>query len=230
MGHTGTLDPMATGVLVLLLGPATRLAQFMAHNEKRYLGTIRLGIATSTYDADGEVVAVNPVAVEVEEIQAAVARFQGDIQQIPPMYSALKVHGQKLYDLARQGIQIEREPRAVTIYHSEVVAWQPPDLVLDVQCSAGTYIRSLAYDIGEDLGCGAHLHALTRTESHGFPLAESYTLEALNRLAEQGKLHSALLTPHAALKQAPAVVLKPAQVTSVRQGQSLILTEVERRR
>ncbi|TFG72626.1 MAG: tRNA pseudouridine(55) synthase TruB [Anaerolineales bacterium] len=227
VGHTGTLDPMATGVLVMLLGPATRLAQFMVHNEKRYLGTIRLGIATSTYDAEGEIVAVNPVEVGGEAIQAAVARFQGDIQQIPPMYSALKVHGQKLYDLARQGITIEREPRAVTIYHSEVVEWQPPDLVLDIQCSAGTYIRSLAHDIGEDLGCGAHLHALTRTSSHGFSLAESYTLETLNALAEHGNLLSALLAPRAALGQAPVVILKPAQVASIRQGQSLTLAEIE---
>lgn len=227
VGHTGTLDPIATGVLVLLLGSATRLAQFMAHDDKRYRGTIRMGIETSTYDADGEVVAVKPVEVGLEAIQAAVAGFRGDIQQIPPMYSALKVHGQKLYSLARQGITIEREPRAVTIYHSEVLAWQPPDLILDVQCSAGTYIRSLAHDVGEALGCGAHLRALTRTASHGFTLAESHTLDALNALSQEGRLINTLLSPRVALGQAPAVTLTRAQVTAVRHGQSIALPEVE---
>jgi len=227
VGHTGTLDPMATGVLVMLLGPATRLSQFMTHDEKCYRGTIRLGVETSTYDADGEVAAVKHVEVGLAEIQAAVARFQGDIKQIPPMYSALKVHGQKLYTLARQGKTVERQPRAVTIHHIAVLAWHPPDLFVDVRCSAGTYIRSLAHDIGEVLGCGAHLRTLTRTASHGFALAESHTLDALGTLSREGNLMSVLLPPRAVLGQARAVNLTEAQVTAVRYGQKIALPMAE---
>ena len=227
VGHTGTLDPMATGVLVMLLGSATRLSQYMFNDEKRYQGTIRLGLETSTYDAEGEVVAVKPVDVGFVEIQTAVTRFQGKHAQIPPMYSAIKVHGQKLYNLARQGKTIERQPRSVTIHHIEVLAWHPPDLVLDVVCSAGTYIRSLAHDIGEALGCGAHLRVLTRTASHGFTLAESRTLDKLNVLAQEGDLMQILLPPRAALGQTAAVTLTPAQVTAVRYGQKIALVPEE---
>lgn len=223
VGHTGTLDPMATGVLVLLLGPATRLSQFMVRDDKRYHGTIRLGLETSTYDADGEVIAVKPVDVGFDQIQAVVSSFQGELAQIPPMYSAIKVKGQKLYNLARQGKTIKREPRRVTIHHIEVLAWQPPDLVLDVICSAGTYVRSLAHDIGEVLGCGAYLRTLTRTTSHEFTLGESHTLDELSKLKHEGDLMHKLLPPSAALGLMPVVNLTHAQVKAVCYGQKISL-------
>jgi tRNA pseudouridine55 synthase len=224
VGHTGTLDPLATGVLVILLGYATRLSQFMLQNEKRYRGTIRLGIETATYDADGKVVAVKPVNVELDAIRAVITGFQGDIKQVPPMYSALKVDGQKLYALARQGKTIPREPRDVTIHYIEVLRWQPPDLDLDVQCSAGTYIRSLAHDIGTALGCGAHLRTLVRTASHGFTLAESYTLDALEGLMQEGSILCSLLPPRVALGKMPSVNLTPEQVVDVSFGRKIALS------
>jgi tRNA pseudouridine55 synthase len=222
VGHTGTLDPLATGVLVLLLGSATRLSQFMIHDKKHYRGTIRLGIETSSYDADGEVVSVNPVNTGYEEIVSVVSEFQGELAQIPPMYSAIKVNGQKLYNLARQGKIIERQPRPVTIHHIQVQSWHPPDLVLDVVCSAGTYIRSLAHDIGQTLGCGAYLRALSRSSSHGFILDECHSLERLGELKKAGDLMQALLPPRTAICKMPVVYLTPEQVKAVRFGQKII--------
>jgi tRNA pseudouridine55 synthase len=223
VGHTGTLDPLATGVLVLLLGSATRLSQFMVHDKKHYRGIIRLGIETTTYDADGEVVSVNPVDAGYEEITSAIASFQGELAQVPPMYSAIKIKGQKLYNLARQGKTIERQPRPVTIHHIQVQSWHPPDLVLDVVCSAGTYIRSLAHDIGQVLGCGGYLQALTRTSSHGFILAECHSLEQLNELKNDGDLMQALLPPRTALRKIPLVHLTSEQIKAVRFGQRISL-------
>jgi tRNA pseudouridine55 synthase len=223
VGHTGTLDPMATGVMVLLLGFATRLSQFMQHDDKHYQGTIRLGVKTTTYDADGEVVAVQPVGEEIDRIHQVVAGFQGKIAQIPPMYSALKINGQKLYKLARQGKTIRRQPRHVSIFHINVTAWRLPDFDIEVACSAGTYIRSLAHDIGETLGCGAHLRTLVRTASHGFTLAESHTLEEITSIAQEGDLHRVLLPPRAALGQMTALTLSPEQISAVRFGQKITL-------
>ena len=224
VGHTGTLDPMATGVLPMLLGPATRLAQYMTHNEKRYQGTVKLGVQTSTYDADGEIEIVKPVQVSISAIHEALSKYRGEINQIPPMYSAIKIKGQKLYTLARQGITIEREPRTVTIHNIYVLDWQPPDLTLDVRCSAGTYIRSLAHDIGETLGCGAHLRTLKRTVSHGFTLADSHNLDMLKAYAQDGNLMQVLLPPRAALVNMQTAKLTPEQVRAVRYGQPIPLT------
>ena len=227
IGHTGTLDPMATGVLVMLLGPATRLSQFMPHNEKRYTCTIRLGIETTTYDADGETVAVMPVDMGFDSIEAVVMSFVGEYAQTPPMYSAIKVNGQKLYNLAREGKIIERQPRPVTIHSVELLGWCFPDLVLDIFCTAGTYIRSLAHDIGKALGCGAHLRALLRTASHGFTLAESHTLDELKSIRQVEEIMGFLLPPQTALGQILPVILTSAQVSAVRHGQRIVLTPTE---
>jgi tRNA pseudouridine55 synthase len=227
VGHTGTLDPMVTGVMVMLLGSATRLSQYMLRDEKRYKGTIRLGIETSTYDADGEITAVLPVDIGLDRIISVVTGFVGNYAQTPPMYSAIKVNGQKLYNLARQGKTIERQPRHVSIYHIELLEWCPPDLAVDVVCAAGTYIRSLAHDIGKALGCGAHLLALTRTASHGFTLEESHTLDELNGITQKEKLMRFLLSPRAALGHVFPVNLTPTQVTAVRHGQKIVLTPAE---
>ncbi|MGC9467364.1 MAG: tRNA pseudouridine(55) synthase TruB [Anaerolineae bacterium] len=223
VGHAGTLDPMATGVLTLLLGPATRLSRFAMAGRKRYQGVVRLGQTTTTYDAEGEILQTEHVDIDFEAIQAAVRKFEGPILQTPPMYSAIKVDGQKLYELARKGREIEREPREVTIHHIEILKWAPPDLTLDVVCSSGTYIRSLAHDLGQELGCGAHLHALRRLASGPFTLKEAHSLEELARLQEKGRLDSALLPPHTALGSMPAVHVKADQEQAIRYGQQITL-------
>ncbi len=223
VGHAGTLDPLATGVLVLALGAATRLAQFIDNSNKTYRATLRLGETTTTYDADGDLVERCPVTVSQAEVEAALAGFRGDIAQIPPMYSAVKVQGQKLYNLARQGKEIARAARSVTIHRLDALDWALPDVTIEVGCSAGTYIRSLAHDLGQALGCGAHLTTLTRTAAGEFQLEDAYTLEALNALAQDGRLAEVLLPPETALAALPVIVLTPEQEQAVRFGQAVML-------
>jgi tRNA pseudouridine55 synthase len=227
VGHAGTLDPLAQGVLVLLLGPTTRLSRFVMGHNKRYRAVVRLGEVTPTYDAESEVTERRSVRVTRAEVEDALAQFRGPIRQIPPMYSAVRVKGQRLYKLARRGQQVERPPRDVTLHQLELVTWASPDVTLDVTCSAGTYIRTLAHDLGETLGCGAHLAALTRTASGPFTLAQSHTLDALRALAEDGRLATALLPPTAALSDIPAAVLTPEQEHIVRHGQAVHLVAPE---
>ncbi|HOT93520.1 MAG TPA: tRNA pseudouridine(55) synthase TruB [Anaerolineae bacterium] len=223
VGHTGTLDPPATGVLVVLVGAATRLAQFIDNHDKAYRAVLRLGETTTTDDAAGDVVERHPVTVEPDALEAALAGFRGSIMQVPPMYSAVKIGGQKLYKLAYQGKEIARAPRPVTVYRLEMVAWTPPDVTLDIVCSAGTYIRSLAHDLGQKLGCGAHLAALTRTAAGHFTLSQSHTLEELRALAEAGCLTKALLPPQAVFVGMPAVTLTAEQERAARYGQTFPL-------
>jgi len=185
-GHTGSLDPLATGLLPLCLGEATKVSGFLLDADKSYLATLKLGIKTSSADAEGEVLQTRPVEnYSKKQINAAIALFLGDIDQIPPMHSALKVDGQPLYKLAHQGIVIERQSRAVHIFSIDVLRYENDEIDIDVHCSKGTYIRTLAEDIGEQLGCGAHLSALRRIESGPFHIEESMTLEALEQLTEQ---------------------------------------------
>ena len=225
VGHAGTLDPLATGVLVLVLGVATRLVQFIDGSDKTYRATLRLGETTTTYDADGDVLERHPVTVNQAEIEAALAGFRGDIAQIPPMYSAVKIKGQKLYKLARQGKEIERAARPITIHRLDVLDWALPEVTIEVVCSAGTYIRSLAHDLGQALGCGAHLTALTRTAAGDFRLKDACTLESLAALAQAGRLAEALLPPEIALTALPVIVLTPEQEQAVRFGQTITLDD-----
>jgi tRNA pseudouridine55 synthase len=225
VGHTGTLDPIATGVLVLLLGPATRLAQFASGATKRYRALIRLGVSTTTYDAAGEPLERHAVDVDLDRLETALAAFRGEIEQVPPMYSAIKVKGRKLYELARQGKTVPRPPRAVTFYAIDILNWQSPDLTLDVTCSAGTYIRSLAHDLGQELGCGAHLAALRRTASGPFDLSTSHTLDALQTLRDQNRLSEALLPPYAALGSMPCVTITEDEEQALRHGRRLTLEQ-----
>lgn len=186
-GHTGTLDPLATGLLPLCFGAATKFSQVSLDADKRYTATLKLGETTSTGDAEGEVLQTRPVTpaqVNAERIAQACERFTGPIEQVPPMHSALKHQGKALYEYARQGIDIERPPRQVTIHRIDILSWQGDVLELDVQCSKGTYIRTLAQDIGEALGCGAHLIGLRRTGSGGVSLNGAVTLEALMAMSE----------------------------------------------
>ena len=179
VGHAGKLDPMATGVLVVCLGAATRISEYLLGHDKRYRATIRLGVETNTYDADGVMTATREVNVDRAIVEAALTQFTGEIQQIPPMYSAIKREGQKLYELARQGLEVERAARSVIVHSIELLDFQPPDLTIDVCCSAGTYVRSIAHDIGGALETGAHLIELTRTASGPFTLDQAIDLETL---------------------------------------------------
>ena len=183
-GHTGTLDPLATGLLPLCFGAATKFSQASLEADKAYRATLRLGQRTSTGDREGEIVEDLPVAVDRSAIDAAVRCFTREIDQQPPMHSALKHQGRALYEYARAGIEIERATRRVTIHRIDVVDWQSPELVVDVLCSKGTYIRTLAEDIGRALGCGAHLSALRRTGSGSLLLQHAVTIEELAAMAE----------------------------------------------
>jgi tRNA pseudouridine55 synthase len=191
IGHTGTLDPLATGVLLLCIGRATRLSEYLIGQDKRYEATIRLGQETNTYDTEGEIVAEKPIMVDEEAIQAVLSQFRGPISQIPPMFSAVKKDGQPLYKLARQGVEIERPSREVTIYQLALLGWTPPALHLDITCSSGTYIRSLAHDLGQLLDCGGHITALRRTAVGHFLIDQAAPLEEITTESWLDKLQPA---------------------------------------
>jgi tRNA pseudouridine55 synthase len=200
VGHLGTLDPLATGVLPLAVREATKLAPFLASGGKGYLGTIRLGEETETLDAEGAVVRQHAGALPDEAaVRRALTRFAGEIEQIPPMYSAVKHRGVPLHRLARQGLHVEREPKRVRIDRLEIVAYAAPDLDIVVECSAGTYVRVLADDLGRALGCGAHLRALRRTRSGSFDAQHAATVEQLASEADSGTLEARLIPPVNAL-------------------------------
>lgn len=185
IGHAGTLDPMATGVLPVFVGRATRAVSFAEGGEKEYVAGLRLGRTTNTQDTEGETLTQSPVAVGREELEAVLPRFTGEISQIPPMFSAIKINGQKLYDLARQGKEVERKARAVTIFALEVVEQvSETDYILRIRCSKGTYVRTLCHDIGQALGCGGCMFSLRRTMAAGFTLDESVTLEQMQEGGE----------------------------------------------
>lgn len=215
VGHAGTLDPLATGVLLVCLGRATRLIEYLVGQPKTYIGVVRLGQKTDTYDAEGEVTQTRPVTVGKEEIAAALNPFRGRIEQVPPLYSALKKEGQPLYKLARQGKIIDVPARPVTIYELEILAWDAPDLTLRVVCSAGTYIRSLAYDLGEQLGCGGHLVALRRTAVGMMTVDAAAPLTSLTPDNWSTYLHSS----ETAVSHLPRLNLTSAQVESLGKGQ-----------
>ena len=216
VGHAGTLDPMATGVLPVFLGRATRAVEFAAGGRKEYLATLRLGLATDTQDVTGTVLETKPVSVAGPELEAVLTRFRGGIQQVPPMYSALKVNGQKLYDLARKGREVERRPRPVTIYALTVEEQlSDTDWALRVVCSKGTYVRTLCHDIGAVLGCGGAMAALRRTEAAGFTLEQALTLEQVQDARDRAAL---LLPVDTCFAHLPRLDLTAAQAKCVRNG------------
>ena len=185
IGHAGTLDPMATGVLPVFVGQATRAVCFAESGEKEYIAGLRLGLTTNTQDTEGEVLTQAGVSCDRAAVEAVLPRFTGDILQIPPMFSAIKINGQKLYDLARQGKEVERRPRPVTIFALEVAEQlSETDYVLRIRCSKGTYVRTLCHDIGQALGCGGCMFSLRRTMAAGFTLEESVTLEQVQQDGE----------------------------------------------
>lgn len=178
-GHTGTLDPMATGVLPIALSNSTRFIELLPVHDKEYLASARLGITTDTLDITGAVLSKSPVSVTSEQLYSAVKKFTGDIMQTPPMYSAIKKDGRRLYDLARQGVEVEREARRVTIHNLDIISFENNEFTFTVSCSAGTYVRSLCDDIGKILGCGAVMTSLRRTSANGFSVSECITLSEL---------------------------------------------------
>jgi tRNA pseudouridine55 synthase len=219
-GHTGTLDPLATGLLPLCFGAATKFSQVSLDADKRYTATLKLGQCTTTGDAEGEVVATNTEALSglsLTQIEAACAAFMGEIDQVPPMHSALKHQGRALYEYARQGIEIERAPRRVQIHAIDILCWQDDRLEIDVRCSKGTYIRTLAEDIGQRLGCGAHLSALRRTGSGPLDVAQAVSLEALAAM-DEAQRDTFLLPPDALLAHWPAVQLPEAEAGRLMAG------------
>ncbi len=205
-GHTGTLDPLATGLLPLCFGAATKFSQASLDADKRYTATLRLGQRTSTGDREGELIEQRDVSCDRAAIEAACARFTGGIEQLPPMHSALKHEGRALYEYARAGVEVARTPRAVTIHGIDILRWQSAELVIDVRCSKGTYIRTLAEDIGTALGCGAHLAALRRTGSGALSIEQAITLDQLQALDEAGR-DARLLRPDVLVAAWPEVDL-----------------------
>ena len=181
VGHTGTLDPLATGLLIICVGRATRLAEYLVDQPKTYLATIRLGQATSTYDAEGPVLNETAVTVSEEEVANALNQFRGPISQVPPMFSAVKQNGQRLYKYARAGLELERPARQVTIYELRLLLWEKPNLHVLLVCSAGTYVRSIAHDLGQVLGCGGHITALRRTAVGDFNVENAIPLAELSQ-------------------------------------------------
>ncbi len=225
-GHTGTLDPFATGLLPIALGEAAKFSRFMLDAPKAYLAEIRLGITTTTGDTEGEVVERKEVSVSKEQIEAVLAKFRGQQTQVPPMYSALKRDGVPLYKLARQGIEVERAPRAVTLHRLTMHGWDGSEFLrIAVECSKGTYIRVLAEDIGAALGCGGHLTALRRTGSGAFSIDQAVSMDELEALPESNR--DRLLMAADTLAQAlPALHLAPAAARIFGNGGKTLLADV----
>jgi tRNA pseudouridine55 synthase len=226
VGHTGTLDPLATGVLLVCLGQATRLIEYLVNDSKQYRATIRFGLTTDTLDAEGRVIKrSDPSGLSEAHLRELLPTFLGEIEQIPPLFSALKRGGQPLYKRARAGEAVEIEPRRVTIHALTWVDWQPPDLTLDITCSSGTYIRSLARDLGEAAGVGAHLIELIRTASGRWQLAQAVPLERLEYEAAQGEpvWEKYLHPPDQAVVHLPQVTLSDEATLLVKQGRRVQL-------
>ncbi|HHQ6630573.1 TPA: tRNA pseudouridine(55) synthase TruB [Serratia fonticola] len=227
-GHTGALDPLATGMLPICLGEATKFSQYLLDSDKRYRVIARLGQRTDTSDADGQIVQERPVNLTQAQLDTALDTFRGNIQQVPSMYSALKYQGKKLYEYARQGIEVTREARSITVYELQFIRWEGDELELEIHCSKGTYIRTITDDLGELLGCGAHVIYLRRLQVAKYPIARMITLEQLNALVEQAQeqsiVPSELLDPLLMPMDSPAedfpeVNLLPAVAGYVKQGQ-----------
>lgn len=223
-GHTGALDPLATGMLPICLGEATKFSQFLLDADKRYLVTATLGERTDTSDAEGQIVETRDVNVKTSEILTALERFRGSILQVPTMFSALKHNGKPLYEYARQGITVEREARPITIFELNFIEYNAPYLTLEVHCSKGTYIRTLVDDLGEVLGCGAHVTMLRRTAVADYPTEKMLDWHALQSLAEQQDLAllDALLLPmDTAVAKLPALTLNENQTQGIGFGQRI---------
>ena len=228
-GHTGTLDPMATGLLTVMLGGATRFSELLPSHDKAYRAEFRLGTVTDTLDITGKVLETRPVSANAAQVAAALAEFVGEIEQLPPMYSAVSVNGKRLYDLARQGVEVEREPRRVTVYSAEILEANESagEYAVSVECSSGTYVRTLISDLGEKLGCGAVLTELRRTAANGFKIDSAVTLEALSQAAESGELDRLIIPVDRALEEYPIITVSAAQARRFGNGGELSLERLK---
>jgi tRNA pseudouridine55 synthase len=225
-GHTGSLDPLADGLLPICFGAATKISAFLLDADKHYWVRVKLGVTTSTADSEGDVLETRPVdGISEDDVRLAVTGFQGEIQQIPPMYSALKHKGERLYKLAREGREVEREPRNITIHRIEMSGFELPEFEIEVHCSKGTYVRTLAEDIGEQLGCGAHVTALRRTGVGPYGVDGMVNIASLERKIEEGfaAADSLLLPIDSALGQWPEVRLSADSSFYMRQGQPVLV-------
>lgn len=220
-GHTGTLDPMATGVLVIMLGYSTRFIELLPEHKKSYTARVKLGITTDTLDITGKILSESPVNVTKEQLLSVAEDFKGEILQTPPMYSALKKDGERLYDLARKGIEIEREQRQITIEKLEIYDFNGIEFSMDVTCSAGTYIRSLCDDIGAKLGCGAVMTELRRTSANGFSIEKSITLEELEKLVSENRTDEVITSVETALLSYPEITVTNPQANRFHNGGAL---------
>lgn len=209
IGHTGTLDPDASGVLPVCVGNGTKLVELFADHDKEYIAELMLGVATDTQDMSGTVIKQSPVNVTREQVEEAVMSFVGDCMQVPPMYSAIKVNGKKLYELARAGKEVERKARPVTFHEIEILSLELPVVKIRVSCSKGTYIRTLCSDIGEKLGCYAAMKSLLRTRVGVFDITEAITLDELEKRRDEGKLAEVILPSDRVFMHMPAVYAKP---------------------
>lgn len=226
VGHTGTLDPRASGVLVLLVGPAVRLSEYVSASTKRYQATLQLGFTTATYDLEGVVTSRSPVDISFEEFEESLTVFIGEFEQKPPAYSAIKVGGVKAYDLARKGEEVDLEPRLITVNSIDLLDWNPPEAVIDVECSSGTYIRSLVHDLGDKLGCGATLTALRRTRNGQFSLRDAVPLRKLQEAFMDNDWYRYLIPAAEALSDWYTIELDEHALDEVRHGHRVPATEV----
>jgi tRNA pseudouridine55 synthase len=226
-GHTGSLDPLATGVLPLCLGEATKVSQFLLNSDKRYRARIKLGIRTDSADSEGQVIAqCDEVNVSREQVEQALQSFKGETQQIPPMHSALKVDGVPLYKLAREGKTISREARSICVYELELTDFQGDEIELEITCSKGTYIRTIADDLGQDLGCGAHIIALRRLQAGAFTEADCVSTDALREVKEKhgmDRLDQNLIPMDRAIEDLPEVNLPSIAASQFKNGQSVLV-------
>jgi tRNA pseudouridine55 synthase len=229
VGHAGTLDPAASGVLPICVGQATRVAEYLSESGKAYRATIIFGTVTDTYDSEGTIIrTASTQDLTLAKIEALLPTMLGEQMQVPPRFSAIKLQGQPAYKRARAGEEVAMEPRPIIIYQLEIIDWQPshpPTLTLTIECSKGTYIRSLAYDLGEQAGCGAYLGGLVRARSGPFPLSESITLEQLAEAAAQGTIEQFLYSADKAIERYPALMLDEAMTERVRHGNAFQLEE-----
>ena len=225
IGHAGTLDPMATGLLTVFVGRATRAVEFAESDQKRYLAGLRLGLTTDTQDITGTVLNRCGDAISREALEEVLEAFRGEIKQTPPMYSAVKVNGKRLYELARKGETVERPEREVTIYSLEIVEKNAEDWMLDITCSKGTYIRTLCHEIGEKLGCGACLSSLRRTEAGIFSVEDAHTIDAVAVSAAAGFADALLLPTDSIFREYPAVTVGDKDLARVKNGSFFRLEE-----
>ena len=223
VGHAGTLDPMATGVLPVFVGRATRAVEFAGEGEKEYVAGLRLGLVTNTQDTSGETLEEHPVSVTQEALEQVLEQFRGEIEQVPPMYSAIKINGKKLYELARKGREVERPARKVTIHSLTLESREgEADFTIRVRCSKGTYVRTLCHDIGQALGCGGCMSSLRRTMAAGFTLEDAVKLDEVQQAQDPAKL---LLPVDAYFAGRPVLLLKPELEKKVRNGMTVILPQ-----